>query len=296
MKKIIGILMVSFCMFTQLIAQKLPAGRELFVLAYEFAQDEKDAWTEAKFTKFDMMNNEYIVSGYCVQKIMVGYQKQSYDVLLKLEKDALSVTVGNMESVACDKDGKPTKGASSMKNPQSTMTKLAGLIQKDLAGRIKSWSDEEYAEKFDAAVTDPAIINCIANTTTALYTSKFIEKNNLIGKQVSYKVEVTEIKENKPDEHIKKTLDKMGGELPEVYKYGYELIGHYNAIDVAAIVPEDTVGMLTGPTKTVTIFYYSNDDKLLMTKAGQEFLVKGTINDIRLDKTTGKLSWITIWE
>ena len=296
MKKQIGVLLLSFFMLTNLIAQKLPAGRELFVLAYEFAQDETDAWTSARITKFDLMNNEYVVSGYCVQKIMVGFQKQSYDVLLKLEKDALSVTVGNMESVACDKDGKPTKGATSMKNPQSTMTKLAGLIQKDLAGRIKSWSDEEYAEKYDEAVSNPAIINCIAETTTSLYTSKFIENNNLIGKQVAYNVVVSEIKENKPDERIKKPLESMDGTLPEVYKYGYELIGDFNAIDVAAVVPEDTIGMLTGPKKTVTIFFYSNDDKLLMTKAGKEFVVKGTIKEVRLDKTSGKLSWITIWE
>ena len=39
------------------------------------------------------MNNEYVVSGYCVQKIMVGFQKQSYDVILKSDKDTLSVTV-----------------------------------------------------------------------------------------------------------------------------------------------------------------------------------------------------------
>lgn len=71
----------------------IPAGRDLFVLAYEFAQDKTDAWTDAKISKFDIMNNEYVVSGYCVQKIMVGFQKQSYDVILKSDKDTLSVTV-----------------------------------------------------------------------------------------------------------------------------------------------------------------------------------------------------------
>ena len=62
MKKQIGVLLLSFFMLTNLIAQKLPAGRELFVLAYEFAQDETDAWTSARITKFDLMNNEYVVS------------------------------------------------------------------------------------------------------------------------------------------------------------------------------------------------------------------------------------------
>lgn len=64
----------------------IPAGRDLVLLAYEFAQDKTDAWTDAKISKFDIMNNEYVVSGYRVQKIMVGFQKQWINLIQNYQK------------------------------------------------------------------------------------------------------------------------------------------------------------------------------------------------------------------
>lgn len=295
MKKMIGVVALAICVLAQAVAQKIPAGRDLFVLAYEFAQDKTDAWTDAKISKFDIMNNEYVVSGYCVQKIMVGFQKQSYDVILKSDKDTLSVTVENMESVACDKEGKATKGAKVMANPKSTMTKLAGLIQKDLAGRISSWTDEEYAAKYDKVVSDPAVINCLANTTSSLYTSKFVEKNALIGKTISWNVSVSDIEENKPSDSLKKTVDKFDSELPEEYKYAYKLRGYYNASDIIYAGTVDTLGLIN-KTENILITFLSNDDNLIMLTEGKDYTIKGSIKNIRFDKVTGKLSWIDIWE
>ncbi len=295
MKKIIGIVALALCVLAQAVAQKIPAGRELFVLAYEFSQDKTNSWTDAKISKFDIMNNEYIVSGYCVQKNLLGFIKQSYDVTLRVENDTVGISVDNMKTGACDKEGKLLKSANLMANPKSTMTKMADLIQKDLAERISSWSDEEYAAKYEKVVTDPAVISCLAKTTTSLYTSKFVEKNALIGKTISWKVITSDISENKPGDTLKKAVEIFDSELPETYKYAYRLQGYYNTSDIIYAGTIDSLGLIE-KTEKIVIIFLSNDDNLLMMKEGKDYIINGTIKDIRFDNTTGKLSWITIWE
>ena len=49
----------------------------------------------------------------------------------------------------------------------------------EISNRIEKWSDEEYQNKFDAAITDPDILFEFVNSASDLYFKKYIEKNNI---------------------------------------------------------------------------------------------------------------------
>ena len=140
MKKIVGLLVVLLAA-TNLFAQKIPEGRKLPALVMDFVTDP-ECWSFCIPTELDPANEAYVVKGYCIQKILAGYQKQEYTVSISRNNDELTIAVSDMTSVACDKNGKVNGRI--MANPKSTMDKLSGLIKNDLAKRISSWSDDEY--------------------------------------------------------------------------------------------------------------------------------------------------------
>ena len=50
------------------------------------------------------------------------------------------------------------------------------MYMTEISNRIEKWSDEEYQNKFDAAITDPDILFEFVNSASDLYFKKYIEK------------------------------------------------------------------------------------------------------------------------
>ena len=216
MKKIILGLLTGFLCFTNLFAQKIPEGRNILPLVMEFSND-KEAWTECEIDSLDVAKNEYVVSGFAVQKNMLGFIKQAYTVTISRNDSELLVAVSDMTTVSSDKEGNPLKNATKMSNPKGTMTKLAGLIKDDLASRISSWSDEEYQDKYNKSITNPMVLNIIAKQS-ALVFKKFVSDNSIVGKTAEFKINVTKVDEAlslTPAEAMDALL--LGGEGGSVY-------------------------------------------------------------------------------
>lgn len=261
MKKIIGCIVFAFLFSSLAVAQKIPVGREISAVVFDFARD-KDSWTDASLVKVDPASDEYVVGGFAVQKNIVGYIKQSYSVAISKEDDELNVSVSDMNSIACDKNGNELKNANPIKNPKSTETKLAGLIKSDLAKRISTWSDEEYEQKLLKASSDPEFVYKLTKTVSNLYAKKFFEKN-VNGKTVELEVLLKSIEEN----------------VNPITKQPEEL--QYKAMGSVEI--KDGVNVLGLPNKRqYSIFIYSNNDKLLSAKIGSSYKSKGivTIKDL----------------
>ncbi len=283
MKKIVVCLLTGLLCFTNLFAQKIPEGRDILPLVMEFAND-KDSWTECGIDSLDVTKSEYVVSGFAVQKIMIGFSRQSYTVSISRNGAELVVAVSDMTSVASDKDGNPVKNATKMANPKSTMTKLAGLIKDDLAGRISSWSDEEYQDKYNKSITNPMVLNTIANQS-ALVFKKFVNDNAIIGKPVEFNINVTKV-----------------DEAPK-YAEGYA----YYIGGGAFCGYKSVAGGIPARDYVTVMVYTNNDEALSLTPAeamdalllggegGSVYTVKGTIKDVKR-KEIGGLAVIQVNE
>ncbi len=256
MKKLISGMLFTVFLGLAVFAQKIPEGRNLPALVVDFATD-KNSWTESNLVKVDPMNEEYSVSGYVVQKNIIGYVKQSYVVTISKSENELNVSVSDMNSVACNKEGAVLSKASVIKNPSSTETKLASLIKEDLVKRISQWSDEEYEEKNLKACSYPEFVYQLSKTASKLYATKFFEKN-VNGKNVELEVTLSSIDEN----------------LNPITKEPEQL--QYKAVGSVEIVKSADSGFVI--TEPYTISIYSNNDKLLSAKIGSIYKAKGIAN------------------
>lgn len=293
MKKFFISLCVCFLFLGNVIANSIPDGKELFVLACEFSKNA-DMWKEAKISGFDIAENKYAVTGYTVNKFMLGFQRQDYTVILEGKENTYTVSVVNMKTVNCDKNGNPIKGNSPLDNPKSTMDKIADLISVDLDKIFTGWTSAEYEEKLNNVLTNPAFIKEVCDGTTELYAKKFIEKFAIEGRAITINGKVSSVKENKPEDHYVKTLEKLGGTLPEFYNYAYRM---NISCPYSSLFMEG--GDLFHPVitpKTVLVTYYSNNDDLIFVKEGSEKQYSGKIKSVDFNKSTGKFLGLTVYD
>lgn len=275
MKKVVGTLVVALSLLSGICAQSIPEGRELPALVMDCYND-KNAWAESSLVKADAMNDVYIISGYAVNKNLVGYIKQSYDVTITRDNNELVVVVDNMSSVACKKNGETLGTAKPTNNPKSTMQKLAQLIKEDLAGRISSWSDDEYAQKKLAACTSPLFLKRLESTSSDLFLKRFLE-SNVNGNKVELEVTLDSVDEN---------LNPLTNE-PMPLKYRA----------VGSVQIPDSIPTFVGPslsiTKPYSIFIYSNNEALVSAKLGASYTARGTV---KVEKIGGQFWAYTINE
>lgn len=231
--------------------KEIPEGRELFVVAYDFAKDPK-SWKEARISKMDVADNKYVVKGYVVQKNTIGYIRQSYDVIIQSNGKNVIVNVENMSTVASDANGKILGTAKSTSNPKSTMDKLAGLIQTDLQGRLAKWSDSEYEAKLNDCVTDLFFLSGLNESSTSLYYDTFIEKFGVIGRTSNCAMLVSGVdKSTRPE-----------------YKYRIGGLSLGNTVDSVPVM----------------LVYFSNDDKIISAKEGDAYKINAKILSAGLNK------------
>lgn len=253
MKKIVGLLVVLFAA-VNLFAQKIPEGRKLPALVMDFVTDP-ESWSFCIPTELDPVNETYVVKGYCLQKILAGYQKQEYTVSISRNNDELTIAVSDMTSVACDKNGKVNGRI--MANPKSTMDKLSGLIKNDLAKRISSWSDDEYNARTAKAYTSPLFLEYLQKnkSISKLWLKKFAEEN-VNGKEVELEVVLDSIDEN--DNKAK----------PE---FAYKATASFE-------LPVDLTNIASVNRGGYTIFLLSNSETLAASNNGAKYKAHGVIN------------------
>ncbi|MEE0878397.1 MAG: hypothetical protein UH788_03900 [Treponemataceae bacterium] len=249
MKKLFlfGLLMIMSvcCVFGQIDSKKL------FLATNSFVTEESDDWKiyDGKFTVMDTINEEYTFDGGFVVKILVGSSRYDFTCTVKNEGDDFSVSISEMKSYACDKNGKIIKNGSIMKTSSKVAEQYAAQMKDEIKARMNDISDDTVEASYTKIVAHPTTLNLIAETMSELALKKFVEKN-VNGKTVEVSVILDIIKENP----IK------NGDLKD---YSYYAFSHI----------EDNVDF----TKYSRINIYSNNDKLLTSKIDSIYKAKGTV-------------------
>lgn len=249
MKKLI-ILSISavFCL-ANMFAQKIPAGRDILPLVLDFAYD-KEYFRDSEIQVADIANNEYLISGWGVKKVGVGYTRQDYTVQINRTDTELLVTISDMTSIGCDKEGNPLETATMNPNTGKSTEKTQLVIQKDLAKRISSWGDKEYRKKLDIALTSPVIMTTLARQS-ALVFKKFVSDNKIIGKPTEFEIKITKV-------------DPVNAD------------GYANCINGTAFCGYKTGSGGIPKPEYVPVLVYTNN-----TASSGTYNVKGTIMDVR---------------
>jgi hypothetical protein len=262
MKKLIVFSIGALFCFTNIFAQKIPASRDILPAVLEFANDS-ESFKESELQIADIANNEYVITGYKVQKHTVGYIRQDYTVAISRNETDFVVAVSDMTTIGSDQDGNALDTATMTSNTKKSTDRLAGIIKKDLAKRLISWGDQEYAEKLSKALTSPVIMSNISRQT-ALVFKKFISDNKIIGKPAEFQIYVSKV-------------EAAGGEYANVIS-GKAFCGYKTG---AGGIPK---------AEYVPVTVYTNN-----TTSDPVYTAKGTIKDVkRADK--GGLASIEINE
>lgn len=152
-------------------------------------------WGGVNSVSYDIQNDTYVLKAYTMGKVLLSFQRQDQTVTIKGNGDSFTVEVTDVTSANCDKNGKPT--SKPLANQASTAKKIADMYVTEISNRIEKWTDEEYQNKFDEAITNPNVLFQFANSTSDLYFKKYIEKNNIVGKKVSANFKLYSIDESK---------------------------------------------------------------------------------------------------
>ncbi len=262
MKRLIVLTASMLLGFTSLFAQKIPASRDILPVVLEFANDS-ESFKESELQIADIANNEYVITGYNVQKHTVGFIRQDYTVAISRTETDFVVAVSDMTTIGSDKDGNPLETATQTSNTKKSTDRLAAIIKKDLAKRLISWGDQEYQEKLSKALTSPVIMSNISRQTALIF-KKFVSDNKIIGKPAEFQIYVSKV-------------EAAGGDYANVIT-GKAFCGYKTGVG----------GMPKAEYVPVTV--YTNE-----TTSDPLYTVKGTIRDVkRADK--GGLASIEINE
>ena len=249
MKKLSVLIMTALICVTNMVAQQIPAGRDILPVVLDFAYD-KEYFIESEIQVADVVNNEYLISGYGVKKMGVGYTRQDYTVQITRKDTELIITVSDMLSVGSDKDGVPLPTATQTGNTAKSTEKTRLAIQKDLSKRLNSWGDKEYRQKLNVALTSPVILSTIARQS-ALVFKKFISDNKIVGKATDFQIKVISVDKSPVD-------------------------GFKNCITGQAFCGYKTGSGGIPKPEYVTVSVYT--DK---TTAEENYTVRGTIRDVK---------------
>ncbi|MCR4714946.1 MAG: hypothetical protein K5751_11295 [Treponemataceae bacterium] len=245
--------------------------RKLISGVYNFATEKSDSWTiyDPYFVSIDVTNEKYVFTASFVVGNIVGLTRYDFTCTVTKQGDDFKIDLTDMSSYACDKDLKKVKSGSSYETSEKVAVEYAKQMKAEILLRIANWSDDEYTQNLNKAVTSPIILNCIANNS-ALVFKKFISDYEIIGRRICLQLNVTSVDEDTKHEEFSysvngKTLsgykkDNIGIKIPT-----YSSVFVYtNNDDVISLTPAETIdGIMTGGT------------------SGSVYEVNGTIKDVR---------------
>ena len=245
MKKLFlfGLLMIMSvcCIFGQVDSKKL------LTATHSFVTEQSEDWNivDGKFSRIDTMGEEYTFSGGFIVKILVGSSRYDFTCTVKNDGDDFTVTIPEMQSYACDKNGKIIKNGTIMKTSSKVAEQYAAQMKDEITKRMNDISDVETS--YTKVVTQPEFLYILTQSMSELAVKKFVEKN-VNGKTVEVELVLNSIDEN--------TV------LGEIQDLSYRATAH---------VPNNKF------TDLFIISIYSNNDKLLSSKIGSTYKAKGTV-------------------
>lgn len=282
MKKMI-VLIATLLMSGVLFAQ---SNKKLIAGVYDFASVPSETWTiyEPTFKTVDPINEKYIFTASFVIKLLVGLSRYDFTCTIAKENEDFSVELTDMRSYACDKNLKIVKKGSVYKTSTKVAAEYAKQIKDEIKNRMDSWTEEEYNQKLNTAVTAPMILGSVAKNSGLVF-KKFISDYEVIGRPITVNIFVTKIDE------------------APVYAEGYSYYIGGNAL-CGYWVDELNINF----PEYASVMVYTNNDNVISLKpaetmdglmyggkSGSEYEVKGTIRDVT-QKTGGGLSVIQVNE
>lgn len=277
---IIATLMLGGLLFAQNSSKKLITG------VYNFATEPLNGWTiyDPNFTSINPISEQYTFEGGFIVKILVGYSRYDFTCTVSKNGNDFDVQLSNVTSYACDKNAKKLASGKTMNTSDKVSSEYAKQMKTEITNRMSKWSDEEYANILNQTITSPIVLECIANNSALIF-KKFITDNQLIGKNITLKINVTKVDE--------------APKYAEGYSYyvGGQVFSGYKSDDLGIKFP-----------KSVGIMVYTNNDSVISLtpadttdailnggQSGSVYEVKGTIKDIKR-REAGGLSIIEINE
>ena len=231
------------CIFGQVDSKKL------LTATHSFVTEQSEDWeiVDGNFTYIDTIGEEYTFSGGFIVKILVGSSRYDFTCTVKNDGDDFTVTIPEMQSYACDKNGKIIKNGTIMKTSSKVAEQYAAQMKDEITKRMNAISDVEAS--FTKVATSPEVLDILPQSMSELAVKKFVEKN-VNGKTVELDIILDSIDENE---------NTLYGETKNL---SYKVVGH--------IANKKYINLHN-------IFIYSNNDKLLSSKIGSTYKAKGTV-------------------
>ena len=191
-----------------------------------------------------------------------------YDFLctVKGTGDDFSVTLSDMNSYSCDKNGNRAKNAKTMSTSANVANQYANQMKDEIKARISKLNGEALEKKYFDIISYPPVLNVYTKSMSDLAAKKFIE-SNINDKTVEFEVKLDSIDENiNPiTREVEPLAYKAKGSI-ETYKDG----------SIGGIII----------TEPFSVYIYSNNDKLLNTKVGSIYKTKGKAKVQKLGNTS----------
>lgn len=282
MKKFVTFV-VSLLMVYSVFAQ---SNKKLIAGVHNFVTESSDSWeiVEPNFSSVDPISEKFNFDGGFIIKNIIGLIRYDFTCSIVKQNDDFSVELTNMNSYACDKNGKILKTGKKYVTGAKVAAQYAQQMKDEINARMTSWSDEEYEANLNKAITSPLILGSIANNSALLF-KKFIKDYEVIGKPISVKINVTNIDE--APSYAEGYSYYVGGNVLAGYRQGEFEINFPKYAQVMVYTNNDDVISLT-PAETM-------DGLLAGGQSGSVYEINGTIRDIS-QKSTGGLSVIQINE
>ncbi|MCR5620556.1 MAG: hypothetical protein K6G18_01750 [Treponema sp.] len=194
MKRILAVLLgalVSVSALAQTDSRKLIAG------VYDFATVASKEWNimNPSFKAIDPAKEKIVFKGSFLEKGLPGlYDKYDFTCTVAREADDFSVLVTELSSVVVTKNMNRSKNSKRLTWSDATAAKYAPKMKAEISKRMASWTDAEYEQKLNEAVTSPMLLGGIGSGN-ALAFKKFIKDYDVIGRHVSVKIYVTGVDE-----------------------------------------------------------------------------------------------------
>lgn len=251
-KKFTGIilsLLMAYAVFAQ-------DSKSLFTGVYDFATQASDSWKiyDGTFTKIDFAENEYSFMGGFVVKLLTS-ARYDFVCTVKGTGDDFDVSLTNMSSYSCDKNGNMLKNAKTMNTSANVAKQYASQMKEEIKARISKLSEEQLEQKYFETISYPPVLKVFTASMSDLAAKKFIE-SNINGKIVEFEVKLDSIDENT------NPLTK------EIEPLAYKAKGSFETYKDGSLG-----GIII--TEPFSVYIYSNNDKLLNTKIGSIYKAKG---------------------
>ena len=239
----------------------VPEGRELFVAVWDYVTNNDELVCEVE--ELNVMDQMYALHCEGVMKGILGHNRYRYTVTIQAQLDGTAaVLVLNPQIAACEADG--TLVSSSSYTDGGVDVNASVVFYRDALQTAITVSDNQYQSALNDTLTNPEFLLRVSRSVSSLYFDTFVENYQIIGRSCTVSIPVSTVQES---------LD------PD---YAYQLSG--------IIYP------IADSIESLVLYYYSNNDAVVMQKEGEVFFAEGKILHFNTDVLSGEISSIAYGE